>query len=99
MMSNIYKRIGEVLEGNGIINSVLAYDNDEEVVLIGAGFTRTGSVEVDGEIADVYTLVKKRKVVFVDDVHTLKDLKKLRDKIGMSSTIDKPYLQRWNTKY
>ncbi|EHU8780878.1 hypothetical protein N0S44_000108 [Escherichia coli] len=98
-MSNIYKRIGEVLEGNGIINSVLAYDNNEEMVLIGAGFTRTGSVEVDGEIADIYTIVKKRNVVFVDDVYTLKDLANLRNKIGMSSTIDKPYLKRWNTKF
>lgn len=97
-MENIYKRVGAVLEDSTIVNSVLAYDNDDEVVLMGAGFTRTGSVEIDGEIVDVYTLSKKRKVIVIDETWTHTDSDNLR-KIRMSSTIDKPYLKNWNTKY
>lgn len=103
-MSNVYKRIGEVLEDSTIINSVLAYDNDEEEVLKGAGFTRTGSVVIDGDIVDVYSLAKKRKVVVIDESWTQRDLDNLHKtkttiSIGMSSNIDKPYLKRWNTKF
>ncbi|EOR9073848.1 hypothetical protein FOI42_RS01910 [Escherichia coli] len=100
-MSNVYKRIGAVLEDSTIVNSVLAYNNDDEVVLMSAGFTRTGSVEIDGEIVDVYSIEKKRKVVVVDNVNTLKDLENLRYKfnIGTNVNVDKPYLKRWNTKY
>lgn len=100
-MSNVYKRIGEVLEDSTIINSVLAYNNDEEEVLKGAGFTRTGSVDIDGEIVDVYTIVKKRNVIVIDEKWSQKDLNKLHKthSIGMSSNVDKPYLKSWNTKY
>lgn len=100
-MDNIYKRIGAVLDNDTIVNSVLAYDNDDEVVLIGAGFTRTGSVEVDGEIVDVYTRVKKRNVIVIDDTWTQRDLDNLHKtvSVGMSSSVDKPYLNRWLTKY
>ncbi|AXC39269.1 UNVERIFIED_ORG: hypothetical protein [Escherichia phage CMSTMSU] len=100
-MENIYKRVGAVLEDSTIVNSVLAYNNDDEVVLMSAGFTRTGSVEIDGEIVDVYSIEKKRKVVIVEDVNTLKDLEHLRYKfnIGAGANADKPYLKRWNTKY
>ena len=100
-MENIYKRVGAVLEDSTIVNSVLAYNNDDEVVLMSAGFTRTGSVEIDGEIVDVYSIEKKRKFVIVEDVNTLKDLEHLRYKfnIGAGANADKPYLKRWNTKY
>lgn len=100
-MSNVYKRIGEVLENDSIVNSVLAYSNDDEEVLKGAGFTRTGSVDIDGEIVDVYTIVKKRNVIVIDENWTQKDLNNLRKthSIAMSSNVDKPYLKSWNTKY
>ncbi|EON7637189.1 hypothetical protein ABV23_RS01685 [Escherichia coli] len=102
-MSNVYKRIGEVLEGNNVINSVLAYSNDDEEVLKGAGFTRTGSVDIDGEIVDVYTLQKKRNVVFIDDSNwSLDNLKNFREKhnIGLGSFTDNlAYLRKWDTKF
>lgn len=101
-MKNIYTRIGEVLD-NISVDSVLAYDNDEEEVLKGAGFTRTGSVTIDDEIVDVYKRIKKRNIVVIDDTNwSLKDLEnfRLEHHIGLGSVDDKfAYLEKWNTKF
>lgn len=54
---NIYTRIGDCLSST-IVDSVLAYNNEEEELLLGAGFTRTSSVFIENEIVDVYSKVK-----------------------------------------
>ncbi|WOL22797.1 hypothetical protein [Escherichia phage vB_EcoM_JNE01] len=101
-MKNIYTRIGEVLD-NISVDSVLAYNNDEEEVLKGAGFTRTGSVTIDDEIVDVYKRIEKRNIVVIDDKGwTLKDLENFRIEhhIGLGSGDDNfAYLEKWNTKF
>lgn len=66
MESTIYTRIGQALESTGVIDTVLAYDAEEEQVLIQAGFIRCGSTMVNGEIVDVYKKSKERKVFKID---------------------------------
>lgn len=66
MENNIYTRIGQTLESTGVIDTVLAYDADEEKVLTEAGFIRCGSTMVNGEIVDVYKKSKERKVFNID---------------------------------
>lgn len=65
MENTIYTRIGQALE-SGIIDTVLAYDADEEQVLVGAGFARCGSTMVNGEIVDIYKKSKESRVFKID---------------------------------
>ncbi len=66
MENTIYTRIGQVLESTGVIDTVLAYDADEEQVLVQAGFVRCGSTMVNGDIVDIYKKSKERRVLKID---------------------------------
>lgn len=95
---NIYKRIGECLESTGVIDSVLAYDAEEEQVLIQAGFIRIGTISVNNEIIDVYQHKPKKRTFYLyvdDDITDSSELfiEELKNKIVTNS--DKPYLNQW----
>lgn len=105
---NIYSRIGDCLESAGVIDAVLAYDATEEEVLLQAGFIRCGSVNVGGEIADIYKVSKESKTLYIamptisseeenDFIEKVKQNMETRILYrGHHTNInDKPYLTQW----
>ncbi|QCW18987.1 hypothetical protein 7t3_0466 [Salmonella phage 7t3] len=89
IMSGIFQRIGEAIASQGKITLVAALNDEEANILMGAGFKKAGTMDLNGSLVDLYE-VKVQQII-----NTTQPYQIARD------IFDKPrkYEQQWPENY